>query len=213
MPRAATFLGHEPGAPTRQPVGLETALADAQARRERLAAQVGPLLEGGRAVTLEVGCGHGHFLSAYAGAHPERLCLGVDLVTWRIARSNRKRDRLGQDNLHFFKADAFEFLGALPEGVRLATVFFLFPDPWPKRKHHRRRLVRREMLDLLAERTAPGALLCVRSDHAEFFAAARGAVLAHPAWVLDGGQAWPFEQETYFSQLGPRYESLVAVRR
>jgi tRNA G46 methylase TrmB len=62
-------------------------------RRAELRAQVASRLAGVRALTLEIGCGHGHFLTAYAAAHPELHCLGLDIANDRIARALRKRDR------------------------------------------------------------------------------------------------------------------------
>ena len=81
---------------------------------------------------LEIGAGHGHFLTAYAAAHPERTCVGLDIIAERVERANRKKNRARLDNLHFLHASAEDFLASLPENVRFADVFVLFPDPWPK---------------------------------------------------------------------------------
>ena len=118
-----------------------------------------------RTLTLELGCGHGHFLDDYAKAHPEEFCIGIDLRSRRVDKSNRKRDRGGHDNLAFMKAEASEFLDALPDDARLAKIFFLFPDPWPKKRHFRYRMIRPDMLDRLAKRAPEGARLHFRSDH------------------------------------------------
>ena len=88
-----------------------------------------------KAVSYTHLCGHGHFLSAYAAAHPKTYCLGVDLVTQRIERANRKQTRLALQNLAFLKADVVETLASLPPYVQLAGIFVLFPDPWPKTRH------------------------------------------------------------------------------
>src|SRR5688572_25083844 len=58
----------------------------------------------------EVGCGHGHFLTAHAAAHPEQTYIGVDLVSDRIERARRKAGRARLSHLHFLNADAWEFL-------------------------------------------------------------------------------------------------------
>ncbi|MBQ8445047.1 MAG: methyltransferase domain-containing protein, partial [Opitutales bacterium] len=91
-------------------------------RAERIAELRAKLLEtlpadvvaGTRGLTLEIGCGHGHFLAAYAQAFPQEFCLGLDLISKRIERANRKRELAGLTNLAFFKAEATERLLALP---------------------------------------------------------------------------------------------------
>ena len=85
---------------------------------------------------FEIGCGNGHFLNAYAAAHPDQLCLGVDLRQERIAKALRKRDRAGLRNLHFLRCEAHDFLRELPANAQLLDIYILFPDPWPKKRHH-----------------------------------------------------------------------------
>lgn len=183
-----------------------------QARVDELAPRVAAALAGHEVITLELGCGHGHFLDDYAKAHPEEFCIGIDLVTKRVDKSNRKRNRGGHDNLAFMKAEASEFLDALPASVKLAKIFFLFPDPWPKKRHFRYRMVRPDMLDRLAKRAPAGAKLHFRSDHTEYFDWATAHLNAHPAWEIRPELAWPFECATFFSELLPVYQSMVAVR-
>lgn len=102
----------------------------------------------GAPLTLELGCGHGHYLTAYAAAHPEEFCVGIDLLADRIERARRKAHRAKLPNLAFVQAEAALFLHALasasPNSVpppRLRRVFVLFSDPWPKRRHWKRRFV------------------------------------------------------------------------
>jgi tRNA (guanine-N7-)-methyltransferase len=85
-----------------------------------------------RAFVWELGCGHGHFLTAYAAAHPDQLCLGVDLSGERVARAQRKQHRAQLENLYFLRADARLFLEALPPTAKCSAIYVLFPDPWPK---------------------------------------------------------------------------------
>ena len=183
------------------------------ARRAELAAALAGLYPRPTSLIFEIGCGHGHLLTAYAAAHPAGFCLGVDLVTQRIARAQRKQQRLHLPNLAFLKADVAETLAALPEHARLAGIFVLFPDPWPKRSHHRRRLLQAELLDALAERAEPGAWLALRSDDAGYFAWARWQLAAHPAWRLAPEIPWPFEHPTYFQEIKGPHQSLVAARK
>jgi tRNA (guanine-N7-)-methyltransferase len=178
--------------------------------RDGLSAALPPGLS---SLTLEIGCGHGHFLARYAQAHPERYCLGVDLLKDRLERAAKKRDRAGLENLHFFKAEAAEFLETLPFGVSIESVFLLFPDPWPKKRHHKNRLVRPDFLSALARRMVAGGRLYFRTDHAEYFESGRAIIVEHPDWQLEPDAAWPFEEATVFQLKADSFNSLVATVR
>jgi tRNA (guanine-N7-)-methyltransferase len=183
------------------------------ARRETLRLVVDPLVRGRGPVTLEVGCGHGHFLTAYAAAHPERFCIGVDIMADRIRRAQHKRDRARLPNLEFVRADALDLLEALPKGTQVERSLVLFPDPWPKRRHWKNRILRAEFLDALASRCDPGALLAFRTDHEPYFAEAAAVASAHSAWELVPDAPWPFEHETVFQSRAAGYQSWIARRR
>lgn len=174
--------------------------------------ELASILPGPTPLVLEIGCGHGHFLTAYAEAHPRELCVGVDISLDRIGRARKKRDRAGLANLHFIRGEAREFLSALPAGTRIGSIFILFPDPWPKRRHHKNRLLEPGFLNALAERTAPGAPLYFRTDYEPYFADARAAVAAHPRWKLHPPGPWPFESPTVFQEKAAGHHSLAAER-
>jgi tRNA (guanine-N7-)-methyltransferase len=160
-------------------------------------------------ITLEIGCGHGHFLNAYAQAHPGEHCLGLDLLADRIARAQKKARRAGLTNLAFFHAEARLLLEALPAPVRLGRIFILFPDPWPKRRHHKNRIMQPEFLQTLATRAGQGTRLCFRTDYLPYFEAARATLRDHPAWQLVE-EPWPFEHETVFQSRADSYHSFLA---
>ena len=170
------------------------------------------LLAGVGAFVVEIGSGHGHFLTAYAAAHPERTCLGLDIIAERVERANRKKNRARLSNLHFLHASAEDFLASLPENVRFADVFVLFPDPWPKRRHHKNRLMQADFLSQIAAKAGQGLRLYFRTDDIEYFAAAKAVVMEHADWqVLDA--PWAFEYETVFQERAPSFQSLVAGLR
>jgi tRNA (guanine-N7-)-methyltransferase len=114
-------------------------------------------------LVLEIGCGNGHFLTAYAAAHPARLCVGIDLRFERITKALRKRDHASLSNLHFLRCEARDFLRELPAGVQLLDIYMLFPDPWPKKRHHKNRLLQAEFLDELAARAGQGSRVLLRT--------------------------------------------------
>jgi tRNA (guanine-N7-)-methyltransferase len=160
---------------------------------------------------LEIGCGNGHFLVAYAAAHPEQWCLGIDLRLERIEKALRKRDRAGLRNLHFLRCDAHDFLQELPAGARLLDVYLLFSDPWPKKRHHKNRLLQAGFLDLLAARAGQGSRLFFRTDYQPYFDAAVEVVAAHPRWRLLPPGPFPFEHLTIFQSRASAYHSFAAI--
>jgi tRNA (guanine-N7-)-methyltransferase len=190
--------------------------ADYLARRDTRLADLktflAETLPGKPPLTLEIGCGHGHYLTGYATAHPEAFCIGIDLLNDRILRAGRKRDRARLTNLIFLQAEAREFLDALPPDATLADVLILFPDPWPKRRHHKNRILQPDFLAALANKCAPSARLCFRTDYAPYHTHAHRAVAAHSDWKHDPSAVWPFELETVFQSRADAYQSLIARR-
>lgn len=196
------------------PVPLDLALSIRQSRltdlRSRLAAA---LADCERPITLEIGCGHGHFMAAYAAAHPEEVCVAVDLVADRIERAQRKTDRAGLANVTWIHGEASLLLEALPEGVTLGRVFVLFSDPWPKRRHWKNRVMQLDFLSTLAARAGEGAELCFRTDHRDYFDWAGQRLALHPCWRRDDAAEWPFECVSVFQQRAEGdYQSWVARR-
>lgn len=166
----------------------------------------------GKKITLEIGCGHGHFLTSYAQSHPEKTCVGVDLCTKRILRANKKQGRAKLENLHFIKADAVEFLEALPEDVLIDEIFILFPDPWPKSRHHKNRLIQGRFLDLLSIKSLILSKMHFRTDHEEYFNWAKRELQKSPHWQLADDCPWTFEEETVFQSISESYQSLIALK-
>lgn len=181
-------------------------------RRKALSDQLIPLFPAPRAFVWEIGSGHGHFLTAFAQAHPDQLCIGIDLIGERIARGVRKRDRAKLGGLHFMHAEARLFLEQLPAGATISTVFILFPDPWPKTRHHKHRIIQSSFLTQLRSRMAPGGRLYFRTDYAPYFEDARSTISAHVDWRVTDGP-WLFEHETVFQHRADSYRSLVAEPR
>jgi tRNA (guanine-N7-)-methyltransferase len=187
-------------------------LARISARRAALRAELAALLPARHSLVWEVGSGHGHFLVGYAEACPDKYCVGVDIIRDRLARSGRKRDRAKLANCHFVQAEAREFLDALPPGATLGEIWVLFPDPWPKKRHHKNRILQADFLEAAAGRAREGARLYFRTDHAGYFAAVLALFPGLATWRLDPAAPWPREHETVFQARAHSYQSLVAVR-
>jgi len=188
-------------------------LAHITARRAALRTELAAILPEPTAIVLEIGSGHGHFLVKYASEHTQKLCLGVDLIGERIVRARKKATRAKLTNCHFIRAEARELIEALPAGVTFAEVWVLFPDPWPKKRHHKNRILQPAFFDFLAERTGQGARLYFRTDHAEYFQWVVARMPEVKTWQIDPAAAWALEHETVFQARAPSYQSLVATRR
>ena len=192
--------------------GYARELEKQQQRKAALLHECETALAGEGRILFEAGCGHGHWLTSYAECHPERACVGIDLISHRIRKGQEKGAKRGLTNLHFIKAELGEFLEVLPARVRFDLTVLLFPDPWPKARHHRRRMVQSEFLDVVAERTDPGGLFCFRSDDRPYYEWTVEHLEAHPQWEIDPDAQWPHEMETYFQSMMDEYFSVIARR-
>jgi tRNA (guanine-N7-)-methyltransferase len=188
-------------------------LARMAERRESLRAEVARLLPPQTHFVWEIGCGHGHFLTAYAETHREEYCIGIDINLDRVRRATKKCDRAGLDRLHFVRAEARLFLAVLPFDAGFSAIYMLFPDPWPKKRHHKYRLLQAEFLHDVAQRAGQGTPLFFRTDHAPYFTEVELLLREHPDWRSIGDRPGPFELATVFQQKAPSFQSLVAVRR
>lgn len=182
------------------------------ARKAELKEQIDTDLSGVSSILFEAGCGHGHWLNSYAEANPDEVCVGVDLISLRIRKANEKRDKRNLKKLHFYKAELGEFFDVLPETIRFNRTVMLFPDPWPKARHHRRRMVQNPFLDEIARRTDPDGTFCFRTDDRPYFDWTIEHLEAHPQWTISKDLEWPHETETYFQGLMDEYFSVIATR-
>ena len=118
--------------------------------------------------TLEIGFGMGDALLELAQGHPERDFIGVEVYPPGIGRFLLRVEQAGLGNVRVVCADAVEVLGRhLPPGS-LDELLVLFPDPWPKKRHHKRRLVNAAFLALAARALAPGGRLHIATDWADY---------------------------------------------
>lgn len=182
-------------------------------RRDDLKGKLETILGTEGRLVWEVGSGHGHFLTAYSKAHPDQVCIGVDIMSDRVVRAHRKRERAKLAHLHFIRADAEDFLAVMPEGARFTSVFVLFPDPWPKRRHHKNRMMNGRFLSAVATRSSRETRLYFRTDHEEYFHGALGIVKSHANWEILGESTLPFEEETVFQKRSEGHFTLVARPR
>ena len=137
------------------------------------------LFGNGRAVVLEIGFGNGDSLAAMAAAQPLCNWLGVEVHGPGVGHLLLETKRRGLTNLRVVRHDAVELLaGGLPP-ASLARVQLFFPDPWPKQRHHKRRILTPAFLDLLARALVPGGVFHAATDW-EPYATQMLAVLEAP---------------------------------
>ena len=144
--------------------------------------------EGGDALVLEVGCGHGAAAVAYCAAYPSHFLVALDVHPPGIARMLAAAADAGVTNLGAELGDAVEFLAGRVAPGALDAVHLFFPDPWLKSKHHGRRFVSSATLDLLAPRLAPGGHVLVATDQEAYAAHVRSVAGAHPLWHASNAQ-------------------------
>ena len=184
----------------------------AAARLQELAETTRNLFLGMETCVLEIGCGHGHLLTAYAAAHPEKTCIGIDIIADRITRANRKKDRARLANVHFINTSAEDFFAIFPSQIYVSELFIFFPDPWPKRRHHKNRLMQAEFLSKLSRWVTPSSRLYFRTDFTPYYGDTKAVLSGHANWdvIPEGAEPWPFEHETVFQARAPSYQSLIA---
>ncbi len=133
-------------------------------------------------VWLEIGFGAGEHLAAQAQAHPATGFIGCEVFENGVARLVAEIARHGLANVRIFPDDARLLLDALAPGS-LGRVFILFPDPWPKQRHHKRRLVSTATLDRLALLMRPGAELQLATDDRDYLGWMLEHATSHPAFT------------------------------
>ncbi|MAE52567.1 MAG: tRNA (guanosine(46)-N7)-methyltransferase TrmB [Opitutae bacterium] len=149
---------------------------------------------------LEIGCGHGHWLSSFARQDPNKVFVGIDLISKRIRKSELKKNRHSLDNLFFLKVEASELLLSIPEELIILSTYIMFPDPWPKKRHHKNRLIQPGFLESLAKVSSNNSKLYFRTDHNDYFEWAQNKINLSTHWKLVEPH-WPHESCSFFQDL------------
>lgn len=149
------------------------------------------LMPGAREVWLEIGFGGGEHMAAQAAAHPDVLVLGAEPFENGVASALRHLDEQALANVRIHDGDARELMTRLPD-ASLARVFILFPDPWPKDRHKKRRLIQMETVAELARLVAPGGRVRFASDWADYVDWTLERFLASPTfrWTAEVACDW-----------------------
>jgi len=130
---------------------------------------------------LEIGFGMGETTAAIAQSHPENDYLGIEVHTPGVGALLKRIAELGLANLRIVQHDAVEVLEHMLAPASLDGVHLFFPDPWPKKRHHKRRLVQPAFAALLASRMKPGAYLHAATDWEDYAVQMLEVLHAEPA--------------------------------
>lgn len=154
---------------------------------------------------LEIGFGGGEHLVAQATAHPGTRFIGVEPFLNGVASCLRHIEEANAQNIRLHNGDARDVIARLPD-ASLDLVYILFPDPWPKTRHHKRRLIQPEFLDELTRVMKPGAELRFATDWANYAAWALEHLTrdARFTWLAERAEDW---REPWLGHVTTRYEA------
>lgn len=160
-------------------------------------------------VEIEIGTGKGGFLLRRARERPDRNLLGIEWAGEYCRLAADRLERWGVRNARLVRIDASYLVRRLCPRESVHAFHIYHPDPWPKRRHHKRRLFQPAFVDAAVACLVHGGRLAVQSDHAEYFAIIRSLLLGHPELV-----EVPFDDPQYgvtADQVGTNFE--VKYRR
>ena len=173
-----------------------------------------------RPIHLDIGCARGKFLLDMAQQYPETNFLGIEIRKPLVEYANQAKNELNLTNLHYLfgniNSSAKSLLSSLPQNC-LKTISVQFPDPWFKKKHHKRRVIQPELVEILVDYLAENGRVFLQSDIEEvaiemrdrFRSDERLIDYANPTWLDTNPLAVPTERELYvLKQNLPVYRAL-----
>lgn len=122
-----------------------------------------------QSLEVELGSGDATFLAQYAAQHPERNFLGVERLLGRLRKLDRKGRRAGLTNLRGVRIESAYLLEWLLPANSAAALHIYFPDPWPKKKHHKHRLINERFPRVAHAALVPGGVVYLRTDDGDYF--------------------------------------------
>ena len=118
---------------------------------------------------VELGCGDASFLVEYSRRNPEKFFIGVERLLGRISKLDKKGRRAGLSNLRGVRIESAYFLRYLLPPNSISALHIYFPDPWPKKKHRRHRLINEGFPALARDALVPGGVVYLRTDDTDYF--------------------------------------------
>ena len=147
---------------------------------------------------VDLGCGKGRFLLARAQAHPEARLLGVERLLKRLRKVDRKARRLGLHNVRLLRIESSYAIQYMLPPLSVTAFYLFFPDPWPKRRHHRRRVCTADFLAAVHAALVPQGVFHVATDDAGYFGAIEELLCADARFAPIPAYERPPEERTDF---------------
>jgi len=115
-------------------------------------------------IVVEIGSGNGHFLVDYAMKNPQKNIIGTEILKGRAQKFYKKVQKRGLNNVLIFKGDSRQFVWEFLYQEMVEEFIILFPDPWPKKRHHKHRLLQASFIKMLHYRLVPGGEVSIATD-------------------------------------------------
>ncbi len=136
-----------------------------------------------RELEIEIGCGNGHFISQYAKNNQNRIFFGIELKKQRCIKTLKKIERNKIQNVKIIHGRAEDFIDKIPSGA-VGTIHIYFPDPWPKNRHRKRRLIRYPMLEKFSRILTRGGKVYFVTDFFDYYIQTKILFIKHPDFIL-----------------------------
>lgn len=161
-------------------------------------------------IEVEIGIGKGRFLLACAERRPDVLHLGVEWSNEFLRIAEARADKRGLTNVRFARVDANLLVQRAVPDASVAAYYVFYPDPWPKKRHQKRRFLQRGNADAMARTLRPGGWLHVATDHDGYWEAIEPVFDGHPAFAREerfGGPEFPLEVDGPLTNFEAKYEA------
>jgi len=165
---------------------------------------------------VDLGCGKGRFLTGLAEQNPSMRFVGVERQADRVLKCRKKIRRMELQNAEVLCGECMEAVTELFPPESVDCFYVLFPDPWPKRRHHRRRLITAKFAETVRTRLKAGGILRLMTDDEPYFRVMRRVCEAAPGFAVcdwDQGREFPVTDfQKLFSEQGLSFHR-IAIRR
>ena len=153
---------------------------------------------------FEIGFGSGDIIYKQAKLNPENIYIGIEYYRKGIAQLIEKIETTKIENLKIFHGDARRVLANIPDEI-FDEIWLFFPDPWPKKRHSKRRFIQLEMIELLHRKIKQGGKLLISSDDKNYIAWTLSLIFMRNFfnWLSDEPSDWKHPNNDYF---GSKYE-------
>ncbi len=162
---------------------------------------------------LEIGPGKGEFLLWLAAEQPQKFFIVIEIKKGRFNKITKKIEARKLENIILVRGDARVCLPELFKEDALSEAFILFPDPWPKRRHHKHRLLQLDLVKQIHQFLKPGAMAWIATDH-ENYAQQIQSVFPEQDWQYQEGKSlYPTYFETKWKNLGREIFYFCFIKR